>query len=70
MRAVGHGVGLDVVEWPNLGADSTFALEPGMTRGVEFDLHGFEFGGIRFEAAVLVEESGCRSMNRVLYETL
>jgi len=30
-RAVGHGVGLDVVEWPNLDSKSNFILKPGMT---------------------------------------
>ena len=49
MRAVGHGVGVNVVEWPNLDADSAFLLEPGMTLAVKFDLHGFDFGGTRFE---------------------
>ena len=66
MRAVGHGVGLDVVEWPNLDKDSKFLLEPGMTLGVKFDLHGFDWGGIRFEVDVLVEEDGCRSLNTIL----
>ena len=70
MRAVGHGIGLDVVEWPNLGADSKFVLEAGMTFGVKFDLHGFDFGGIRFEADVLVEEDGCRSLNNIIDEEL
>jgi len=68
MRAVGHGVGLDVVEWPNLDADSALILEPGMTLGVKFDLHGFDFGGIRMEVDVLVEEDGCRSLNTIIDE--
>ena len=68
MRAVGHGVGLDVVEWPNLDADSAFILEPGMTLGVKFDLHGFDFGGVRMEMDVLVEEHGCRSLNSIIDE--
>jgi Xaa-Pro aminopeptidase len=68
MRAVGHGVGLDVVEWPNLDADSAFILEPGMTLGVKFDLHGFDFGGVRMEMDVLVEEHGCRSLNNIIHE--
>jgi len=70
MRAVGHGVGLDVVEWPNLDKDSTFALEPGMVLGVKFDLHGFDFGGIRQEVEVLVEDNSCRSLNDIIYDDL
>lgn len=68
MRAVGHGVGLDVVEWPNLDQDSRFLLEPGMVLGVKFDLHGFDFGGIRHEVEVLVEEKSCRSLNDIIYD--
>ena len=68
MRAVGHGVGLDVVEWPNLDKDSNFTLEPGMVLGVKFDLHGFDFGGIRQEVEVLVEENRCRSLNDIIYD--
>ncbi len=70
MRAVGHGVGINVVEWPNLDADSNLVLEPGMTLAVKFDLHGFDFGGIRSEVDVLVEEDGCRSLNTILDEEL
>ncbi|MBV7336705.1 Xaa-Pro peptidase family protein [Chloroflexi bacterium TSY] len=66
MRAVGHGVGVNVVEWPNLDADSSFLLEPGMTLAVKFDLHGFDFGGTRFEIDVVVEEQGSRALNRIL----
>ncbi|NQT58853.1 MAG: aminopeptidase P family protein [Bacteroidetes bacterium] len=70
MRAVGHGVGLDVVEWPNLDKYSSFLLEPGMVLGVKFDLHGFAFGGLRNEVEVLVEDNGCRSLNQIIYDTL
>jgi Xaa-Pro dipeptidase len=70
MRAVGHGVGLDVVEWPNLDKDSRFILEPGMVLGVKFDLHGFSFGGLRNEVEVLVESNGCRSLNQIIYTAL
>ncbi|MEM7131030.1 MAG: M24 family metallopeptidase [Chloroflexota bacterium] len=66
MRAVGHGVGVNVVEWPNLDADSSFLLEPGMTLAVKFDLHGFDFGGTRFEIDVVVEDQGCRALNQIL----
>lgn len=66
MRAVGHGVGINVVEWPNLDSDSEFLLEAGMTLALKFDLHGFRFGGTRFEVDVVIEETGCRSLNKIL----
>lgn len=70
MRAVGHGVGINVVEWPNLDADSDFLLEPGMTLAIKYDLRGFDWGGTRFEVDVLMEEGGCRPLNLILdYDT-
>ena len=66
MRAVGHGVGINVVEWPNLDADSEFRLEPGMTLAIKYDLRGFDWGGTRFEVDVLVENGGCRPLNRIM----
>ena len=69
-RAVGHSVGLDVVEWPDLDGDSAHVLEPGMVFAVKFDLHGFDFGGIRHEVEMLVEESSCRSLNNIIYEIM
>ena len=66
MRAVGHGVGINVVEWPNLDADSAFLLEPGMTLAIKYDLRGFEWGGTRFEVDVVMEDHGCRTLNRIL----
>ena len=66
MRAVGHGVGINVVEWPNLDAESAFLLEPGMTLAIKYDLRGFEWGGTRFEVDVVMEDHGCRTLNRIL----
>ncbi len=69
-RAVGHSVGLDVVEWPDLDRDSSQILEPGMVFAVKFDLHGFDFGGIRQEVEMVVEKNSCRSLNQIIYEIL
>lgn len=63
MRAVGHSVGLDVVEPPDLGPDSDYVLEPGMMLSAKFDLHGFHWGGIRVEHVVHITEGGPRSLN-------
>lgn len=48
--------------------DSTFLLEPGMTLALKFDLHGLDWGGLRIEAVMVVEEKGCRSLNKFLYK--
>jgi Xaa-Pro aminopeptidase len=66
MRGVGHGVGLDVVEPPDLSADSNFVLQPGMTLAVKLDLHGLPGGGFRIEVVVVVTETGVRPLNKLV----
>jgi Xaa-Pro aminopeptidase len=62
-RAIGHGVGLDIVEPPDLGPDSEYVMEPGMVLALKFDLHGFSWGGVRVEHTVAVTEDGPRALN-------
>lgn len=68
LRAVGHSIGLDCVERPNLDDDASFIMVPGMTLATKFDLHGMSWGGLRIETVMLVEEDKCTSLNRYLYE--
>lgn len=68
LRGVGHGVGLDVVEPPNLSSDSDFVLEPGMTLAIKLDLHGLDAGGYRIEVVIAVTEDGNRPLNRLVLE--
>ena len=68
LRGVGHGVGLDVVEPPNLSSDSDFILEPGMTLAIKLDLHGLNAGGYRIEVVVAITEEGCMPLNRLVLE--
>lgn len=65
-RGVGHGVGLDVVEPPNLSSDSEFVLQPGMTLAVKLDLHDLVCGGYRLEVVVCVTETGVRPLNELV----
>ena len=67
LRAVGHSIGMDCVERPNLDVDSSFIMVPGMTLATKFDLHGFSWGGTRTEAVMLVEDNDCISLNKYLY---
>jgi Xaa-Pro aminopeptidase len=63
VRAIGHGVGIDVVEWPNLGPGVDVTLEPGMVVSLKFDLHGIPGGGLRVERMIAIEEGGARPLN-------
>jgi Xaa-Pro aminopeptidase len=62
-RAIGHGVGLDIVEPPDLGPNAEYIMEPGMVLALKFDLHGFSWGGVRVEHTVAVTEAGPRALN-------
>ena len=68
MRGIGHSVGLDVVEPPNLSSDSTFGLEAGMTLAIKLDLHDLIGGGYRIEVVVAVTDDGVRPLNKLVIE--
>lgn len=68
LRGVGHAVGLDVVEPPNLSSDSDFELEAGMTLAVKLDLHDLIGGGYRVEVVVAVTEDGVRPLNKLVLQ--
>ncbi|MDP7195120.1 MAG: M24 family metallopeptidase [SAR202 cluster bacterium] len=68
LRGVGHGVGLDVVERPNLSSDSDFNIIPGMTLAIKLDLHGLIGGGYRIEIVVAVTDNGVTPLNKLILE--
>ncbi len=68
LRAVGHSIGLDCVERPNLDKDSDFILTKGMTLALKYDLHGFDWGGLRIESVFVVEDNKCTLLNKILFE--
>ncbi len=67
LRGVGHGVGVDVVEPPNLSSETDYELLPGMTLAIKLDLHGLPAGGYRVEVVVLFTENGVRPLNTMVF---
>jgi Xaa-Pro aminopeptidase len=59
-HALGHGIGLEVHEYPSLSPTVQGTLAPGMVVTVEPGLYYPEWGGVRWEHMVLITEDGAR----------
>lgn len=63
-HGLGHGVGLAVHEGPALNKRNKKKLQTGMIITVEPGIYLPDWGGIRLENMGVVEEKGCRILNR------
>jgi len=59
-HGTGHGLGLSVHEKPSLSAKDDTVLTAGMVVTIEPGIYLPEWGGIRIEDTVVVENEGCR----------
>ncbi len=62
LHSVGHGVGLRIHEAPAVSQASTDILEAGNVITIEPGLYFSEWGGVRIEDVLLVEENGSRNL--------
>ncbi|MSN97151.1 M24 family metallopeptidase [Campylobacter sp. FMV-PI01] len=58
-HSTGHGVGLDIHEFPNISKNSQTILEEGMVFSVEPGIYLENEFGVRIEDVVVVTKSGC-----------
>ena len=65
---LGHGVGLEVHEYPRISGNSETVLEPGMVFTLEPGIYLPNKFGVRIEDMVLVTKKGCEVLSGSVYK--
>ena len=64
IHGLGHGIGIEVHEAPNLRKGRILKLKPGMTITIEPGIYYPGWGGIRIEDYILVTKDGCEVLSK------
>jgi Xaa-Pro aminopeptidase len=67
-HSLGHGVGLEVHEYPSVGRSGNEALVPGDVIAVEPGTYRKDYGGVRLEDLLLITPEGCEVLADFPYD--
>ncbi|QHT48292.1 aminopeptidase P family protein [Bacillus sp. SB49] len=65
---IGHGLGINVHEFPSMSHLNDGVLKPGMTYTIEPGIYDPAVGGVRLEEDVLITEDGCETLTKTPIE--
>ena len=69
-HGLGHGIGIDIHEYPTVSPKSSTIAEEGMVFTIEPGIYIPGWGGGRIEDSVVVERDGCRRITQVPKELM
>ena len=70
IHSTGHGVGLEIHEWPRVSQQDETVLKPGMVITVEPGIYIPKFGGVRIEDTIVITENGARRLTKTERELI
>ncbi|AEH24457.1 Xaa-Pro dipeptidase PepQ [Pyrococcus yayanosii] len=70
IHSLGHGVGLEIHEWPRISQHDETVLREGMVITIEPGIYMPKFGGVRIEDTVLVTKNGGRRLTKTERELI
>ncbi|ASJ12446.1 Xaa-Pro dipeptidase PepQ [Thermococcus thioreducens] len=70
IHSTGHGVGLQIHEWPRVSQQDETVLKPGMVITIEPGIYLPKFGGVRIEDTVVITENGARRLTKTERELI
>ncbi len=70
IHSTGHGVGLQIHEWPRVSQQDDTELKPGMVITIEPGIYIPKFGGVRIEDTVLITENGAVRLTKTERELI
>ncbi|WP_048146836.1 Xaa-Pro dipeptidase PepQ [Pyrococcus abyssi] len=70
IHSLGHGVGLEIHEWPGVSQYDETVLKEGMVITIEPGIYIPKFGGVRIEDTIVITKTGARRLTKTERELI